>query len=30
MAAQNGLVEVLAKFEPKIMRMADARERPED
>ena len=30
MAAQNDLVEVLAKFEPRIVRMADARERPED
>jgi len=30
MAAQENLVEVLAKFEPRIVRMADARERPED
>ena len=30
MAAQSDLVEVLAKFEPRIVRMADARERPED
>jgi tRNA-splicing ligase RtcB len=30
MAAQDDLVEVLAKFEPRIVRMADARERPED
>jgi len=30
MAAQTNLVEVLAKFEPRIVRMADARERPED
>jgi len=30
MAAQNDLVEVLAKFEPRIVRMADAREKPED
>jgi len=30
MAAQQNLVEVLAKFEPRIVRMADARERPED
>jgi tRNA-splicing ligase RtcB len=30
MAAQNNLVEVLAKFEPRIVRMADAREKPED
>jgi tRNA-splicing ligase RtcB len=30
MAAQHDLVEVLAKFEPRIVRMADARERPED
>ncbi len=30
MAAQQDLVEVLAKFEPRIVRMADARERPED
>jgi tRNA-splicing ligase RtcB len=30
MAAQTDLVEVLAKFEPRIVRMADAKERPED
>jgi tRNA-splicing ligase RtcB len=30
MAAQNDLVDVLAKFEPRIVRMADPRERPED
>lgn len=30
MAAQEGLVEVLAKFEPRIVRMADPKERPED
>jgi tRNA-splicing ligase RtcB len=30
MAAQNDLVEVLAKFEPRIVRVADAREKPED
>jgi tRNA-splicing ligase RtcB (3'-phosphate/5'-hydroxy nucleic acid ligase) len=30
MAAQNNLIEVLAKFEPRIVRMADAREKPED
>lgn len=30
MAAQEDLVEVLAKFEPRIVRMADAREKPED
>jgi len=30
MAAQHDLVEVLAKFEPRIVRMADAKERPED
>ena len=30
MAAQTNLVEVLAKFEPRIVRMADARERAED
>jgi len=30
MAAQNDLVEVLAKFEPRIVRMADAREKSED
>jgi tRNA-splicing ligase RtcB len=30
MAAQGDLVEVLAKFEPRIVRMADPREKPED
>ncbi|MCC8408562.1 RtcB family protein [Mucilaginibacter sp. UR6-1] len=30
MAAQHDLVEVLVKFEPRIVRMADAREKPED
>jgi len=30
MAAQTTLVEVLAEFHPRIVRMADARERPED
>jgi len=30
MAAQENLVELLAQFEPRIVRMADARERPED
>jgi tRNA-splicing ligase RtcB len=30
MAAQHDLVDVLAKFEPRIVRMADAREKPED
>jgi len=30
MAAQNDLVEVLAKFEPRIVRMADAKEKPEE
>ena len=30
MAAQENLVEVLAKFEPRIVRMADPKERPED
>jgi tRNA-splicing ligase RtcB len=30
MAAQGDLVAVLAKFEPRIVRMADAREKPED
>ncbi|WP_256009773.1 RtcB family protein [Desertivirga xinjiangensis] len=30
MAAQENLVEVLAKFEPRIVRMADPREKPED
>ncbi len=30
MAAQESLVEVLAKFEPRIVRMADPKEKPED
>jgi len=30
MAAQTALVEVLAKFQPRIVRMADAKEKPED
>ena len=30
MAAQTDLVEVLAEFHPRIVRMADAKERPED
>lgn len=30
MAAQTELVDVLAKFQPRIVRMADAKERPED
>ena len=30
MAAQQDLVEVLARFEPRIVRMADAKEKPED
>ena len=30
MAAQTDLVEVLAKFEPRIVRMADPKEKPED
>lgn len=30
MAAQDDLVEVLAKFEPRIVRMANPREKPED
>ncbi|GAA4910643.1 RtcB family protein [Mucilaginibacter defluvii] len=30
MAAQHELVEVLAKFEPRIVRMADPKEKPED
>ncbi|HMI01708.1 MAG TPA: RtcB family protein [Pedobacter sp.] len=30
MAAQNDLVEVLAKFEPRIVRMANPKEKPED
>ena len=30
MAAQHDLVEVLAKFQPRIVRMADAKEKPED
>ena len=30
MAAQTDLVEILARFEPKIVKMAPAGERPED
>jgi tRNA-splicing ligase RtcB len=30
MAQQRDLVDVLARFDPKIVRMADAGERPED
>lgn len=30
MAAQHDLVDVLAKFQPRIVRMADPKERPED
>jgi tRNA-splicing ligase RtcB len=30
MAAQTGLVDVLARFDPRIVRMADPKERPED
>jgi tRNA-splicing ligase RtcB len=30
MAAQENLVEILAKFEPRIVRMANPREKPED
>jgi tRNA-splicing ligase RtcB len=30
MAAQQNLVDVLAKFEPRIVKMADPREKPED
>ncbi len=30
MAAQHDLVDVLAKFQPRIVRMADAKEKPED
>jgi tRNA-splicing ligase RtcB len=30
MAAQTDLVEVLASFQPRIVRMADRKERPED
>jgi len=30
MAAQSDLVEVLAKFEPRIVKMADPKEKPED
>jgi tRNA-splicing ligase RtcB len=30
MAAQDNLVDVLAEFEPRIVRMADPREKPED
>ncbi len=30
MAAQTDLVDVVARFDPRIVRMADAGERPED
>jgi tRNA-splicing ligase RtcB len=30
MAAQSDLVETVARFDPKIVRMADGKERPED
>ena len=30
MAAQSDLVDVIARFDPKIVKMADAGERPED
>jgi tRNA-splicing ligase RtcB len=30
MAAQSDLVEIVARFDPKIVKMADAGERPED
>jgi tRNA-splicing ligase RtcB len=30
MAAQSDLVDVIARFDPKIVRMADAGEKPED
>ena len=30
MAQQRDLVDVVARFDPKIVRMADAGERPED
>jgi tRNA-splicing ligase RtcB len=30
MAAQTDLVDVLAKFQPRIVRMADPKERQED
>ena len=30
MAAQSDLVDVVARFDPKIVKMADAGERPED
>jgi tRNA-splicing ligase RtcB len=30
MAAQSDLVEVVARFDPKIVKMADAGEKPED
>jgi tRNA-splicing ligase RtcB len=30
MAAQHDLVDVLASFQPRIVRMADAKEKPED
>jgi tRNA-splicing ligase RtcB (3'-phosphate/5'-hydroxy nucleic acid ligase) len=30
MEAQTDLVEIVGRFEPRIVRMADAKERPED
>jgi len=30
MAAQHDLVDILATFQPRIVRMADAKEKPED
>ena len=30
LAAQSDLVDVIARFDPKIVRMADAGEKPED
>jgi tRNA-splicing ligase RtcB len=30
MAQQRDLVEVVARFDPRIVRMADGKERPED
>jgi tRNA-splicing ligase RtcB len=30
MVAQNDLVEVLARFKPRMVRMANARKKPED
>jgi tRNA-splicing ligase RtcB len=30
MAAQSDLVDVIARFDPKIVKMADAGEKPED